>query len=425
MRRMLVVATVFGTLAGSACGSSDDGGPMTGNPLPISGSGATTVPMGGMTGSENPTMTPMTPGMPMDMTMAGNVAPPPDEMMPTDPNAPDANGFYPDIRGTGSCAGLDTGWPGDDACIPAPEPGEGIQIHIGPTDYKNVGAYEFPVGQENSLCKDFVSPNSEDIFYQSSLLSARPGTHHIINSCFTTAVNPAGGFGACRAPGGVGDMAGAFPIPGAPRPYVWRQPVAPENMHLADRLPANAQCQADMHYFNFTSAPVLKEFWLNLYTIPADQVMEETKQIRGMGGFGWNIAPGTDKVYHYECPVGAPTGPNPRIVSLLGHYHAHGVQFTGWLNDMKVFEMFDYNDPQIFYYNSVTKNPEFGPMTPGATSGVLPLKQGDVLKWDCHIINNSMETLTYTNEVKTGEMCNFWGATVDVPKVDCTIPTFF
>jgi hypothetical protein len=33
--------------------------------------------------------------------------------------------------------------------------------------------------------------------------------------------------------------------------------------------------------------------------------------------------------------------------------------------------------------------------------------------------------LTYTNEVKTGEMCNFWGASVGVPKIDCTIPTFF
>jgi hypothetical protein len=26
--------------------------------------------------------------------------------------------------------------------------------------------------------------------------------------------------------------------------------------------------------------------------------------------------------------------------------------------------------------------------------------------------------LTYTNEVNTGEMCNFWGASVDVPKLD-------
>jgi hypothetical protein len=422
----VVLAALLAAVAGG-CGTNDDGtDSVTGDPIAGPMPATPGAPAPGMPGGD-PTGMPADPTMPPDTSMAGGVAPPPpDDTLPVDPGGVDGNGFYPDIRGTGPCVGLDTGYPGDDACIPPPEPGEGIQIHIGPPDYKNPGEYEFPVGMEHSLCKDFVSPNTEEVFFQSSLLSARSGTHHIINSCFASPpVNPAGGFGACRAPGGVGDTPGAFALPGAPRPYVWRQPVAPENAGLGERLPASSQCQADMHYFNFSSAPVLKEFWLNLYTIPADQVTEEAEQIRGMGGFGWNITPGTDRVYKYECPVGVPTGPNPRIISLLGHYHAHGVRFTGWLNEMKVFEMFDYNDPQIFYYNSVTKNPEFGPMTAGATSGVLPLKQGDIVKWECHIINASSSTLTYTNEVKTGEMCNFWGASVDVPKIDCTIPTFF
>ncbi len=412
--KLVVVATMC--VLGAACGSDDSGMPPGGNV--VAGGGT------GKAAAKDPGMLPVDGEVPM----AGMAAPTPPEdttMLPMLPGGTDANGFYPDIRGTGACAGLDTGYPGDDVCIPPPEPGEGIQIHIGPADYKNPGEYEFPAGMEHSLCKDFVTPNTEDIFYQGSLLSARPGTHHIIDSCFSMPVNPAGGFGSCRAPGGVGDMPGAFAIPGAPKPYVPRNPVAPENMGLGARLPANSQCQADMHYFNFTQAPVLKEFWMNLYTVPADQVTEEAAQIRGMGGFGWNITPGTDRMYKYECPVGAPTGSNPRIVSLLGHYHAHGVRFTGWLNDMKVFEMFDYNEPAIYYYNSVTKNPEFGTMTAGATSGVLPIKQGDILKWECHIINDSQATLTYVNEVKTGEMCNFWGASVGVPKIDCTIPTFF
>jgi hypothetical protein len=341
----------------------------------------------------------------------------------------DSNGNYPDIRGTGPCADLNTPYPGDETCIPPPEPGEGIQIRIGPEDYNNPGDYEFPPNMEHSLCRDFVTPNTEDIYYQSFVLSARPGTHHIINSCFANfTANPAQAFHSCIAPAGVADTSGGdMPIPGASKPYMPRPPLAPENVGLGDVLPANMNCQADMHYFNFTQAPVLKEFWLNLYTIPEEEVTQRAEQIRGMGGLiSWllgGIPPGTDMVYQYQCPVGTPTGDNPRITQLLGHYHAHGVRFTAWLNEMKVFEMFDYSEPKIFHYNSVTQNPDFAPdlMQAGATSGPLPLAAGDVLKWECHIVNDSSVTLRYTNEVETGEMCNLWGGSVDVPKIDCTL----
>ena len=61
-----------------------------------------------------------------------------------------------------------------------------------------------------------------------------------------------------------------------------------------------------------------------------------------------------------------------------------------------------------------------GTGTRGEDGTVTPLdvKAGDTLLWDCHIINDGDVGLTYTNEVKTGEMCNLWGATVG-PKVNC------
>ena len=168
-----------------------------------------------------------------------------------------------------------------------------------------------------------------------------------------------------------------------------------------------------MHYFNFTQEDILREFWMNIYYVPKEQVQDEARQIRGMGGVGWSITPGTDHVYQYSAPI-SQAG---RIIQLLGHYHAHGKRFTAWVKRasgerLKVFEMYDYLDPQIFNYNSITENPDFSEAAAGATSGILDVAAGDTLQWECHIINDSQVTLSYTNEVKTGEMCNLWGASV-------------
>ena len=62
-------------------------------------------------------------------------------------------------------------------------------------------------------------------------------------------------------------------------------------------------------------------------------------------------------------------------------------------------------------------------MAAGAYTGILEVSEGDVLSWECHIINDSNAPLAYTNEVKTGEMCNLWGYSVgtDTP-ITCDLP---
>ena len=54
-------------------------------------------------------------------------------------------------------------------------------------------------------------------------------------------------------------------------------------------------------------------------------------------------------------------------------------------------------------------------------TGILNVKAGDSLDWECHIVNDSDVGLTYMNEVKTGEMCNLWGKSVG-PLINCVIP---
>jgi hypothetical protein len=204
-----------------------------------------------------------------------------------------------------------------------------------------------------------------------------------------------------------------------------RAHVAPEYADVGRAIEPKSTIQSDMHYFNFTDKPIIREYWLNVYYAPEGAVKREAAGIRGFGGVSWRgemaIAPGTNMVYKYQCPIVG----NGHILNILGHYHAHGKRFTASIlrkstgMPEKVFEMFDYKDPAIFEYNSVVTNPAFSAANSGAISGQLAVSEGDELMWECHIINDSDVGLTYTNAVNTGEMCNVWGASVGIQPISC------
>jgi hypothetical protein len=393
---------------------NDDGGAVVQNPvtpgvnnpgmmMPSVAGTAAPPPAGGST-APDPVVTPTAGtgaagagGAPSSMPDAGMVD-------PVDPGG--------DPRGK---CNIDSGYPGDETCLLPPAEGEGMQIHVGPSSYDAaaVAPFVFRPGSESSECWSFHTPNTEEVWYQGWELSGRPGTHHIINTMYANDHADGTTFTICRDPG-----TGTTPdiidnLPGASKAYMPLEPIAPENANLGRMIPPRAASQADMHYFNFTEEDILREFWLNIYYIPKDQVQEQAKQIRGMGGVGWAITPGTDHVYQYSAPISA----NGRIIQLLGHYHAHGKRFSAWIKRasgerLKVFEMYDYADPQIFHYNSTSQNPTFSDAAAGAYTGILEVAAGDTIQWECHIINDSSVTLTYSNEVMTGEMCNLWGASV-------------
>jgi hypothetical protein len=347
---------------------------------------------------------------------------------------------FGDPRG---CPGLNSGFPGDEACMLPPDPADGFQIHVGPKDYNDpvqINRFSFAPGRESSECWSFHTPNTQDVYYQSYVLSGRPGTHHIINTMYRTDFPDGTTFTMCMD-GGTGTNSNSIGnLPGASKAYMPRRRIAPENQHLGRKIPANTASQADMHYFNFTDRPILREFWMNIYTVSPEGITAEANQIRGMGGLGWlliPIPPASDQVWRYSCPINAPG----RITALLGHYHAHGRRFTTFIrrggvgqpcnNDTwqaqtsceKVFEMYDYNDPASFTYDSITTNPMFSTHSAGATSGILEVATGDVVDWECHIVNVEPDgtpgpPLRYTNFVQTGEMCNLWGESVG-PLLNC------
>ena len=326
----------------------------------------------------------------------------------------------------GKC-NIDSGFPDDEACLLPPDPSEGMQIHVGPTDYNDpdqINKFIFHAGDEASECWTFHTPNDQDVYYQTFELSGRTGTHHIINTMYNIDVQD-GGFTTCLDPGTGTNGNIIDNLPGASRAYMPRTKVAPENAGLGRMIPAHVTAQADMHYFNYTDKDILREFWMNIYFIPKDKVTQQANQIRGMGGISWTfapIAPGTDMVYQYSCPIDK----DGRITELLGHYHSHGQRFTAYLTHAdgmreKVFEMYDYLDPKIFQYDSITTNPSFSDTAAGAFTGILNVKAGDSLDWECHVVNDSSVGLTYTNNVTSGEMCNLWGSAVG-PSLNCVLP---
>jgi hypothetical protein len=451
MSRLITTVGCVLTLSGLGC-DSPDAGPSA-PPADSPGAAGSTAPHAGGEAKSDPAPpsqqpsasdTPASPGTPPSSMPAGSAqpgsspaggAPPsskpvdvanvtPTRLMPgVDPSAIDWHG---DIRGL---CGIASGFPDDKACIPAPPPSQGIQLHVGPKDYNDpadVARFVLKPGEETSQCWTLKTPNDKPFHYQTSTLSGRAGTHHIIDGLYTGTLQE-GGFAPCVDGSGRdmdSDIEQVGSIPGASKPFMRRGTVPPEYAHVGRLLPAATWVQADMHYYNFTDREILREFWLNLYYADESQITQTGDQIAALGGFGWNrtpIEPGTDKVYTYSCPVKG----DGFIMSLLGHYHSHGKRFSAYLTragssePQKVFEMFDYMEPAQFEYNSVIANPMFADGMAGALSGQLAVHDGDTLTWECHIVNDSDLALKYVNEVKTGEMCNLWGSSVGNMPISC------
>lgn len=344
----------------------------------------------------------------------------------TDPGMPAGMAAYPDLRG--SCPALASGFPGDDACIAAPSPEEGFQIHVGPADYEDpaqISVFTLGAGEETSGCWSYHTPNAQDVYYQGYAFSGRPGTHHIFNSMLNVEVSDGGDIHVCIDAGLGNSPERIGSLPAAGKPYTPRTIVAPENAGVGRRIPARVPAEADMHYFNVTDAPILREFWLNIYYIDKKDVTEEGKELRGMGGIGWAVLPipvGNDEVYKYECPIDTAG----RILGMAGHYHAHGRRETVSIRRAsgeheRIFDMYDYTNAAQFPFDSVSTNTPLSDDSDGAISGRLDLFAGDVLEWECHIVNDGQVALTYSNDVQNGEMCNLFGTVVG-PDINCLIP---
>jgi hypothetical protein len=308
-----------------------------------------------------------------------------------------------------------TGFPGDEMCIEPPKAAEGFQLHYGPSDYDDpdeLAKFTLMPGQETDDCFFEPSPNDKDIYYGGYDFQMRAGSHHLIGQSRAEAVEQQG-FGKCEGTDQV--PSGLFAASQTPVLDARVDP-AMENAGLARLVPAHTQAVLNFHVINSSTAPSLREAWMNYYYAGKDEVMGMRGAIDLNGGLGFNIAPGTHKTYKYSC---SPTE-NIRVLSLASHMHAHAKRMTIYKASggklTKLLESYSWEEPAQFLYDSAHTIKAADPVSlqaGGDFSGDLYLTPADSIQWECDIDNDSDKVLTFRNEVYTGEMCLVGGSTVN------------
>lgn len=289
--------------------------------------------------------------------------------------------------------GLHTKYPGDEYCILPPPADKGFQLHIGPSNYDNPESqYLLQPGEENVVNLSATSGNDKDVYYYYRQYRMRPGSHHVIMSANGKSI------------GGTQNLARDTPDYGL---------IPPENEDVGLPLAAHAKLNANMHFYNFTDKPMLRELWVNYWYKDQATVKEPANRIFSMTGVSAAVAH-SHVVVGASCPVNG-TG---RVLTLSGHRHLNNVRFSVWLNsggkrDL-VFEDYDSEHPGELEFNSIATNPmpNLTSKSMGGATGILNVKQGDTLDFECEIINNTNKNFFGANEAQDDEMCILTGDTV-------------
>jgi hypothetical protein len=289
--------------------------------------------------------------------------------------------------------GLHTQYAGDEYCILPPPADKGFQLHIGPSSYdKPEATYIMQPGQENVINLQATSGNDKDVVYYFRQYRMRPGSHHVILTSNSKRI------------GGTQNLARDQPDYGI---------IAPENEDVGLPLAAHSPITANMHFYNFSDKPMMRELWVNYWYKDPAQVKETATGIFSMTGV-------TAAVAHSHVVVGATcsiTGAG-RVLTLAGHRHLNNVRFSAWLTSggqkNLVFDDFDAEHPAEFEFNSVATNPQPDPVNKvaGGFTGILAVKAGDTFDFECEIVNATNKNFVGQNEAQDDEMCILTGDSV-------------
>jgi len=306
---------------------------------------------------------------------------------------------------------INTGYPGDEYCIEAPDPSQGMQLHYGPKNYDDpaeVARYLLPPGAEKTDCVFVKTSNATEVFFNEYHGRMRPGSHHMLLYVQDTAHADSLGPEACNQGLDTRNIFGAQTLKIDVKGEAGE---APEYEGLAVKLAPNLQGVVQMHFINTGTQPILREGWANvMYTDPAS-VKILGDPIFFIGGIGMSVKPGQTAIIK-----GVATAPSPiSLVAGTGHYHANTVRFSAWkvIGGVRelLMEDYDWHDPSLIHFTSTKVNPAPDPVgkTAGGYSGIVQFNAGDTIEWECEIVNKQNVTLTFGNEVYTKEMCNMFG----------------
>jgi hypothetical protein len=295
------------------------------------------------------------------------------------------------------CGNTNGRFDGDQFCILPPPPDQGFQLHYGPSDYDNpteIAKYTINPGQEDNIFVSMTSGNKTDVDFYKRQYRMRPGSHHLI---LTEAGTSGFAAGTGRRLGGSQNTSRDNPQGTPP----------PENQGIGIPLKANDPLNLNLHHYNGTDHPLLKEAWVNVWYVDKATVTQQANELY-LFASGTSVPPGGHTVFTGKRAITAAG----RVLSMYGHRHASTVRFSAYRtrggNRMLIYQDFDWEEPAVYEFNSTTQNPPPDPNTKidGGYSGDLDLAVGDSLEWECEVQNTQNITITYgQNEALNSEMC--------------------
>ncbi|HKP56282.1 MAG TPA: hypothetical protein VJV78_06170 [Polyangiales bacterium] len=360
---------------------------------------------------------------------------------------------------------------GDEFCILPPPPDKGFQVGLHPqgksADYwkaiwaHDLSGYEkaptewvLKAGDEitqNYRSRDAPLPTESN--YYRTYFRMRTGSHHMIVTMHDGMEKDGWIPGATDAlpglfdtsSGAVQGILGGEQRPDDNTPVTLEKPAEDDGLYLT--FPKDPSIIFNMHHFNVTDKPLLREGWINIWLEP-----DARKKVSWYMGLeigqviSLNVAPQGMADLHYSWPVNS----EMRLIRVFGHRHFWTTNFSTWVTraDGKteiLYQSYDWFDMPTYRYDSVVKNPPLDPMKQldGAVSGIVMLKPGDKLHFNCHIeftdkrkatdakapSPSEVGRLRFANEAYNGEMCiqfgNVTGGALGLPGVDSSpVPDF-
>jgi hypothetical protein len=329
-----------------------------------------------------------------------------------------------ETAGDGSSAdnpcGIDSGYPGDEFCIPPPDPTEGLQLWVGPSDYDNpdeVASYLLESGGEDVVCFNTDPVDTAGFYYLEQRNRMRSGSHHMLIALKTADGRERGRVTDQAECDGFADRVGSIPGSQTPINDFLTEDFAPEDMGLGRWFPGDAIAQFQLHYVNTRDETVMREAWINLTYRDEADVTDALNTIFLVGDLAVAVPAQTRQTtalsYTPELPE------ETRIFELTGHSHAHTERVSIFKNrdtpdELLMYESYNWSEPAVLRFNSVIDNPAPDPtgLSDGGTTGPLFLEPGDSVDFECEVNNTTDQVLHFANEAYTAEMCLAIGAYV-------------
>lgn len=367
-----------------------------------------------------------------------------------EPFHPTTNNPYA-VRCIDALPAYQTPYAGDEYCILPPHPDHGVQLGVHPQgahywdemyagdmrayfDTARTSAFEVAAGSEVIQNYTTTTPNTERRFYYRVDARMRSGSHHLGTFVYATPFEEGWMAGSANVTDSLGFIDGRQPVSflfNAQRPDSDRPSgslaIPEEDAGLASVLEARQGLAFNLHHFNVSDRAVLREVWLNVWWVPEAEATRQIDELIGLAPV--SVPPNTVVDLHSSMTASGET----RILSLFGHRHAWTTRFHAWVERAEggtelVYDSYDWKEMPTYAFNSEVDNPapNEASSSDGAASGLLLLKPGDQLHFNCHVDTTSERAarlavpvpnnpLVFGNQAYDAEMCILNGQTVGAP----------